>query len=1232
MTTYQEMVFGTNGNDGYVHSVSEDYFGDTYGYTYSGYYDSWVDYGGSPYYGDYYDVGQAYQNPATVPTTPTAIYQEQFNVPSATPIAQGLHSQIKIIADLGAVGDSKTVQMETNRYRTLTRTGQDSYSWKDTDKNGNILSSGSSRSDGVLLANQITFQPSASPAQALPSSPAVLVESPTGAKITTADVPTVGSSASVTTPDGGLIIVSRVEDGSYQYYEHKGNSGIVAPAKQLTPGPSGSSPQSSYSAAPSVAPIAKLVSSAPTASKPAAGSPKPALSFPGRSETKPSPSAETPYNIYYQMLDDEAKERLTSGLDGKGKGEGLPGEEDQDLTGEEAAGKGKGEGLPGEEDEVLTIQEAGTYEQFSTTHPGAVDVVENGTGKVLRSYYPETGKDVTAEDETFAGVDTESLNLPEVSPIEEKQQEESAENDYSNLYPSDAPITISSSITPLPFDFPKPEGFEDTAPPQTGEELGYVFAESLSTYNPEGNENGDNEKIAKHFTGLIPVIIQGEIDPAKLGDLIDRYEEYKNGATSSSHMTYVPGIGYVGETVQEPFNTLELHKQKKIIQELITAGAQEDIPIGYTLALVNELINTEGREGQKRSLSDYVEHGQLEKDLRAFGTGSPVSKLMRWATSDEGLVTIGAAFGALATAGAFVVGGPLAGVGALGMSEYASTELVQMFGSNVFKTKAQQQNAGVYSADHKMRYNEAFKSTEQQFYDFGKYYKDWDAATRVQKLAALKQAYKDQGTQLRAETVFLSDLGIYPSELKRWQNLGNSFDGLEKLVDPITGELTGLKSIPAELNITPPDGGRVVGPDFVVGARNSPSITLKDQGTVSVQIYDKNDNLVKTEAINYYPGNIITKDYSNLLAYESTKSGSGAADVTTGKTTIYVPEGIKFDYLGKTYTGGQGGTSFDIKREAGAPLRITFESVDGSKKPLTEYIGFPDTGWNQYSVPADLKGSIGGSVQGLQTYLSEGQRLYWKDLDITQYIDKGTGLVSLPGAGYYNLSVVNPDGSKETKNVYVGENKIVDVAFEAIPQKPFTPYKSTSSGGGGGGGSSGGSRSRGSSYQPKPVEQTLIKYGPTCKGAAIYQDEVQVYPEIDVEYSIDPGYHSIKIEKAGMQAWIKTVYCASGDTLTVSPSFEPLKDSYTPPDNTDNPDNATTRRVFVNSDPSGGKVLINGSASGQWTPCYLDLPRGYYIFTIVKSGYADYDILCYIGDIIAWNQQATDLAKLEGLI
>ncbi len=237
------------------------------------------------------------------------------------------------------------------------------------------------------------------------------------------------------------------------------------------------------------------------------------------------------------------------------------------------------------------------------------------------------------------------------------------------------------------------------------------------------------------------------------------------------------------------------------------------------------------------------------------------------------------------------------------------------------------------------------------------------------------------------------------------------------------------------------------------------------------------------------------------------------------------------------------------------------------------------------------------------------------------------GYTTHPGKSETIVVTVKKDGYNEksqTIKLYDGVNAVVPLVVGSEAWKPTAKTTAPrSSSGGGGGGYSGGGGGGGSSYQPPPEPETLIIYGPTCKDAELWQDEVRVYPEIDEPYSISPGYHSIKAERVGFKPWLKTVYCASGDSITVSPAFEPVKGSGEP---TEPVDSTFPKRVFINSDPSGGLVLVNGSSSGEWTPCYLDLPEGYYTFTIKKSGYDPYDIVCYVGEVVAWNQQAIELA------
>lgn len=1156
---------------------------------------------------------QGYQQPSqvytpSVPTAPRSPSTPTTPVKSTTPIVKGLQSTVKKSADIGAIGDSKTIQTASDKWRSITRTGKTTYSWKDTDKNGNVIASGTGSDGGLILTNKVS---SPSVSSAASSTPLVLMSVPGQGNIKTSSVPNVGSTKQVDLPGGGYRTIKRTSPTQIQYQEYNKAGQVTTPWTSI------------YEEIPTVAPAVKLT--------PAATSPP---VTPKASEFIAAPLIGTKTQTASSSKSDKPDFSVVI-------------KKDPVLVVQEAKDGQSGGDTASSVDEETT-EPPGTYEQFSTTHPGAIDVVENGTGKILRSYYPDTGKDVTESDTTFAGVDKTKLFYPDSDGSKERDEsaienamEEAAESKIedpisrSSEIPGTIPVSSSPSVDPtqiavsgeaLPFKYQKPDGFADDAPAENSEQLDYVFAESLAEYNPDGNKNGDNAAIAEHYAGLVPNIIQGEIDPHKLASLVHSYEDYRHGATSGSRKVYIPGSGYVGESVQEPFSDLSLGDQKRAIQDLISRSADLGVPVGYSLPLINELIQTAKTEDRKRDLEGYIKNGTLEKDLRAFGKGSPVAKIMGWATSDEGLLSIGAAFGVVSTMAAFVAGGPIAGLGALGMSEFQTTEVKQHLGSNIWIDQAKLANKNLKSTDRSQAYNRMFSTTYDAVNDFGRYYKDYDEPTRQQKLTELKEVVKDQGTLLRQETVFMSDLGIYPSELARWKSLGDSINNYEKMVDPATGVLTGLKSVPAVLRIKPPEGGKVVGPDFTHGGDNFFDQTLADQGSTSVKIYDKNGNLVKTDEITYYPGNVITKDYSNLLSFESIKGGSGSDKVTTGKTTVYLPPGVSFTYEGQKYTGGNGGTTFDIKRQSGAPLRLEFTAP--GKKPLTEYIGFPETGWNSYAAPPDLKGDTSepANYEGFHVPLYEGQKLYINGVESNQFLDKDNDVAVPYGAGKYDVRIVNPDGSTAYHNPdeYVSDGKMTALPL-TMGEDPKAPYQKQSygGGGGGGGGSGGGGGGGGYQQQPKPEEETLIIYGPTCKDAELWQDEVQVYPEINEPYSISPGYHSIKAEREGFKPWLKTVYCASGDSITVSPAFEPVDGSNKP---TEPVKDGFPKRVFINSDPSGGLVLVNGSSSGEWTPCYLDLPEGYYTFTIKKSGYGPYDIVCYVGEVIAWNQQAVELA------
>jgi hypothetical protein len=207
--------------------------------------------------------------------------------------------------------------------------------------------------------------------------------------------------------------------------------------------------------------------------------------------------------------------------------------------------------------------------------------------------------------------------------------------------------------------------------------------------------------------------------------------------------------------------------------------------------------------------------------------------------------------------------------------------------------------------------------------------------------------------------------------------------------------------------------------------------------------------------------------------------------------------------------------------------------------------------------------------------------------------------------GYHAISV-NPAGTETlpwSKTVYAmrGETTYVCPSFESV-QPPYTP-----------------------SEEPAPQPSIgKIMFGATCVGTRIYVDGVEVWPELNVEYELTLGYHSIVISKTGYNDWYKTVYIAQGDTLTVSPYLEPKEPVETPSDGTT--PTPEGRRVYLNTEPDGAKILVNGQWSGQWTPGYVDLAPGCYELCASKTGY---EIQCTIIHVTPEHVTSGDLAVSE---
>jgi hypothetical protein len=98
---------------------------------------------------------------------------------------------------------------------------------------------------------------------------------------------------------------------------------------------------------------------------------------------------------------------------------------------------------------------------------------------------------------------------------------------------------------------------------------------------------------------------------------------------------------------------------------------------------------------------------------------------------------------------------------------------------------------------------------------------------------------------------------------------------------------------------------------------------------------------------------------------------------------------------------------------------------------------------------------------------------------------------------------------------------------------------------------------------------------------------------------VEPGDHSVKVELAGYRSQFKAVNAKCGETLAVD--FNPLE--------------RPTARVSITSNARGASVWVDGSDSGQTTPCSVELPLGEHRVRLVgPQGYRPEEKRVFVQD------------------
>ena len=161
MVTYQTMTFGTKTTAPSIQQVSYQQYQQvapsyqSYAYTPAQRHD--IQYSLQTYQ-QYQTYNTTPQQRASTPTTPVPTVTTQK---AGTPVIQGKNVSYQKVSDLGAIGDTKTIQMPDGSYRNYTRTGTNTYQYTEIRAADKATVTAKSDSTGAVQVTRVA--PSASP-------------------------------------------------------------------------------------------------------------------------------------------------------------------------------------------------------------------------------------------------------------------------------------------------------------------------------------------------------------------------------------------------------------------------------------------------------------------------------------------------------------------------------------------------------------------------------------------------------------------------------------------------------------------------------------------------------------------------------------------------------------------------------------------------------------------------------------------------------------------------------------------------------------------------------------------------------------------------------------------------------------------------------------------------------------------------------------------------------------
>lgn len=786
--------------------------------------------------------------------------------------------------------------------------------------------------------------------------------------------------------------------------------------------------------------------------------------------------------------------------------------------------------------------------------------------------------------------------------------------------------------------------------------------------NPGGRAT---ELLAYHFPGLTADIITGRVDGLKVLESINFYEALHGGyASEIQRSRFANSSGVDLLRVRDSFDKVGTEEKKARLllcwKEIINDTADPYI----ALTLTAQLAQSAESDNVRSELSEWLSSGEFDKKLNEDSSWTTQMKIRDFALTPQGQAT-----GALLFTGAVSIlsaglGLATVSVGTLASGIFAATEVPNLIGFLEYKQTQENIDTGRDPSSVSYNYKYDLDSVERTVNDLLFNADQMDPDQRKTALDLAKSEYDKLGQRLFTDWWALQSTGQYDSALNSYKSIGQLLDRISEDINPETGEVSGALA-PPEFTylVTVPKGmhaeynGKIL-PEgqttpIVEKSGTIGAIKMSQPGynpdTLQLRFYGEGEANV-TLALKEQWGKEAEALRESGSTSSSTPSSPGFFDLTADKSSttqkgyvLYLEPGQTAEMAGKKYVGKEDmPTKYLLFGHIGDRLSIRFTQPGMEDKVVNYYL--QDTGPVTISQPLEksfteslketqklqeeyaAKKRLEESRSYLVPQLSSGQTLYLNGKRVEIPAD-GSPVVITPGTYGYVIKESGKPDITGSFQIFGGDTRVIGGTAKSSSTSSYM-----SSGGGGGGGGVGRTyiTQKITQYPSTPTQKDqsgYIKFTSSATAGRIWIDDVEVHLNPGQLYNIDQGYHSIRMELDGKLPWTKLVYVGGGDTITVSPLWEDDPNYGKPPDA--GPvvfTLPTKKRVYIDSRPTSAKVLLNGLATGQWTPCYLDLDPGYYVLGFVKSGYLQTEQTLFVGDTIAWGELADSLAIAAGLI